>query len=117
MLQNNYVRLYKLVHMKKSARLGLVLTPVEKNALTILAAERGNLSKSALIRCLIHEAAQATGLLNAAHNQASIVRKVFVLLEAEEITALEKLAEQEHRDMRQQAAAIIRRELEQLNLV
>jgi hypothetical protein len=48
--------------MKKSERLGLVLTPAEKQALTLLAAKRGGLSKSAFIRCLIHEAVQTAGL-------------------------------------------------------
>jgi hypothetical protein len=52
--------------MKKSERFGLKLTPAEKEALTLLAKERGGLSQSALIRCLIHEAARAAGLsLNA----------------------------------------------------
>lgn len=45
--------------MKKSKRLGLVLTPVEKETLTLLAEQRGGLSKSALVRCLIHDAAKS----------------------------------------------------------
>jgi len=48
--------------MKKSERLGLVLTPAEKKAVAALASSRGGLSKSALIRCLIHEAARTVGL-------------------------------------------------------
>ena len=48
--------------MNKSERLGLVLTPAEKRALAWLAKDRGGLSQSALIRCLIHEAAQGAGL-------------------------------------------------------
>jgi hypothetical protein len=48
--------------MKKSERLGLVLTPAEKKALALLAERRGGLSKSAMIRCLIHDAARAAGL-------------------------------------------------------
>ena len=48
--------------MKKSERFGLVLTSVEKEAVVLLAKERGGLSQSALIRCLIHEAASVAGL-------------------------------------------------------
>ena len=48
--------------MKKSERLGLVLTPAEKEALKVLAKERGGLSRSALVRCLIHDAARAAGV-------------------------------------------------------
>lgn len=42
-------------------RLGLVLTPAEKDAVSLLAKSRGGLSQSALIRCLIHEAAHTAG--------------------------------------------------------
>ena len=48
--------------MKKSERFGLVLTPAEKETVALLAKGRGGLSQSALIRCLIHDAARATGL-------------------------------------------------------
>jgi len=48
--------------MKKSERLGLVLTPAEKKVVAALARNRGGLSQSALIRCLIHEAARIVGL-------------------------------------------------------
>ena len=48
--------------MKKSTRLGLVLTPAEKETVALLAKDRGGLSQSALIRCLIHEAAKQAGL-------------------------------------------------------
>ena len=48
--------------MKKSTRLGLVLTPAEKETVALLAKDRGGLSQSALIRCLIHEAAKKAGL-------------------------------------------------------
>ena len=50
--------------MKKSERLGLVLTPTEKKVVAILAKSRGGLSQSALVRCLIHEAARVAGLLD-----------------------------------------------------
>jgi len=69
MLQNNCVTLYKVtatratqLSMKKSERLGLVLTPAEKKVVATLARSRGGLSNSALIRCLIHEAARTAGL-------------------------------------------------------
>jgi hypothetical protein len=48
--------------MKKSKRFGLVLTPAEKEVVALLAKDRGGLSQSALIRCLIHEAARTMGL-------------------------------------------------------
>ena len=44
-------------------RLGLVLTPAEKEAVSLLAKSRGGLSQSALIRCLIHEAVHTAGLM------------------------------------------------------
>ena len=47
--------------MEKSARLGLVLTPVEKKAATVLADKEGGLSVSALIRRLIRDAAEQAG--------------------------------------------------------
>ncbi len=48
--------------MKKSERFGLVLTPAEKEAVALLAKDRGGLSQSALIRCLIHDAVRVVGL-------------------------------------------------------
>ena len=45
--------------MKKSQRLGLVLTPAEKEAVALLAKSRRGLSRSALVRCLIHDVARA----------------------------------------------------------
>ncbi len=44
--------------MKKSYRFGLMLTPAEKHALERLAELEGGLSKAALIRRLIREAAK-----------------------------------------------------------
>jgi hypothetical protein len=52
MLQITYVNLYK--DLRKYL--------AEKETLALLAKERGGLSQSALIRCLIHEAARAAGL-------------------------------------------------------
>ena len=65
MLQTTYVTLYKVFWktiMNKTKRLGLVLTPAEKEVLVLLARHRGGLSISALVRCLIHDAARAAGL-------------------------------------------------------
>ena len=48
--------------MKKSERFALVLTSAEKETVALLAKGRGGLSQSALIRCLIHDAARVEGL-------------------------------------------------------
>jgi hypothetical protein len=40
--------------MKKSERMGLVLSVAEKEAVVFLAKYRGGLSQTALVRCLIH---------------------------------------------------------------
>lgn len=59
--------------MRKSVRLGLVLTPAEKEAVSLLAKDRGGLSQSALIPCLIHEAIRTAGsAISKALNQKNL---------------------------------------------
>jgi hypothetical protein len=48
--------------MSKSKRLGLLVTPKEKDAIVQLAELRGGLSQAALIRCLIREEAKLRGI-------------------------------------------------------
>jgi hypothetical protein len=52
--------------MHKSKRLGLVLTPAEKNAVVRLAEVEGGLSQAAVVRRLIRQAAKSHGLWPAA---------------------------------------------------
>lgn len=55
--------------MLKTKRLGLVLTPTEKKAVTQLAEMEGGLSQSALIRRLIRKEAQVRGVWPQASRQ------------------------------------------------
>ena len=48
--------------MKKTERVGLVLTPNEKSAVVRLAEAEGGLSQGALVRRLIRQAAKERGL-------------------------------------------------------
>ncbi len=49
--------------MKKTSRLGLILTPTEKSWVRSLAELEGGLTQAALIRRLIREAARKGGIL------------------------------------------------------
>ena len=51
--------------MRKSKRLGLVLTPAEKTAVVRLAEAEGGLSQAAVVRRLIRQAARSRGLWSA----------------------------------------------------